>query len=89
MTIERELMHCRVCGLLQAEEPWGPTGTDPTWAICDCCGTEFGYEDSSVAAANGARERWISSGAKWFRPEVRTSDWSLDAQLAQVPEKYR
>jgi hypothetical protein len=38
---------CRVCGLDQQSPPWGVDGKSPTYAICDCCGVEFGYEDST------------------------------------------
>jgi hypothetical protein len=33
-----------VCGLEQGELPWGADGATPSFAICDCCGVEFGLE---------------------------------------------
>ncbi|WP_407906848.1 hypothetical protein [Escherichia coli] len=39
---------CRVCGAEQPEAPWGDDGETPTYDICNCCGVEFGYEDSTV-----------------------------------------
>lgn len=48
--MRNELPHCRVCGLDQRELPWGEDGTSLTFAICDCCGVEFGYEDSAGEA---------------------------------------
>lgn len=45
--IPREVtLHCRVCGLLQYQPPWGKDGYTPGFEICDCCGIEFSYEDA-------------------------------------------
>ncbi|PBC22211.1 hypothetical protein CK226_16405 [Mesorhizobium sp. WSM4311] len=43
---------CRVCGLDQSPDmPWGESGGEPSYAICSCCGVEFGYEDDGKALA--------------------------------------
>ena len=50
---------CPVCfydGL--AEEP-------KDYNICDCCGTEFGSDDSETAHSD-LRAAWIAAGAQWF-----------------------
>lgn len=39
---------CRVCGLDQDENPWGEDNASPTFDICACCGTEFGYHDFTL-----------------------------------------
>lgn len=79
---------CRVCGYLHSDFVWGATDTDPSWEICDCCGTTFGYEDCSRESASSARQRWISSGAVWFSPNARPSDWNLQNQLSQIPVAF-
>jgi hypothetical protein len=82
-------LHCRVCGLEQSAPPWGADGTSPTFEICPCCGTEFGYEDGLPDAVTRARELWLKNGAAWFEPNARPPDWNVDAQLLHVPAKYR
>ncbi|WP_205633980.1 hypothetical protein [Labilithrix luteola] len=84
---ERE-MHCRVCGLEQSDPPWGDGGNCASFDICDCCGTEFGYEDCSPEAATCVRSAWLAKGAPWFRPRSRPADWDVNAQLRNVPQGY-
>ena len=75
---------CRVCGWNQDELPWGDDGLTPSFEICDCCGVQFGYEDCTPTAISGFRKKWIDSGAKWFNPDARPLDWSLEVQLKVV-----
>jgi hypothetical protein len=82
-------MHCRVCGLLQPEPPWGSGGKTPSFDICDCCGVEFGYEDATPAAVARYRAEWLGQGAPWFAPESRPKDWNVDEQLKSVPDGFR
>jgi hypothetical protein len=84
-----DLLKCRVCGLVQAEPPWGHDGTDPTFGICDCCGVEFGYGDISKPAVVRFRTSWLANGAKWRDPKARPTDWNLEDQLAGIPEQWR
>lgn len=79
---------CRVCGLLQLEPPWSESGVDPTWTICDCCGTEFGYEDSTIEGCRVARAQWLARRGRWWNEVRRPPNWSLEAQLRQVPARY-
>ena len=60
---EDDHMRCRVCGLRQAEPPWGRDGASPTFDFCPCCGIEFGYHDASVEGARRARRAWLERGA--------------------------
>ena len=85
---------CRVCGLITtssnpADLPWGRDGKSPNWDICECCGTEDGYEDTSPDAARAARERWLAKEAGWFEPKSQPPNWDLEEQLANVPVEYR
>lgn len=80
---------CLVCGLdLRGidDPPWGAGGTDPTYSFCPCCGVEFGYQDSSLKGIRRWRERWLQAN-EWDQPHMRPVDWSLDRQLAQLPER--
>ncbi len=81
-----EHLLCRVCGLDQGEPPWGTDGQTPSFAICDCCGTEFGYEDGAPQAVRAARERWLASGARWQNARTKPVPWDLGAQLARLRE---
>lgn len=81
---------CRVCGLkYDGYYPWGPDGTVSSFDICDCCGTEFGYEDFTLEGTKAARQVWIDRGAVWFRPKEKPANWSLEEQLKNIPPKYR
>lgn len=81
-------MNCRVCGLVQSAAPWGDDGACGSSDICDCCGTEFGYEDNNVESARAARRRWVTSGYQWFAPKLMPMGWSVDRQLAQIPPEF-
>jgi hypothetical protein len=80
---------CRVCGYRNPDQPWGADGRSPTYFFCLCCGVELGYEDSSPAGIRGYRERWVASGAPWYRPERRPPGWILSEQLRHVPAEYQ
>jgi len=75
---------CRVCGLPQDQPPWGEDGKTPSFAICPCCGTEFGYHDATAKAIKAQRDRCLSSGAKWFEPRKKPQQWSLEEQLEHL-----
>ena len=85
-----DLSVCRVCGLRQPREPpWGSDGEDPTFGFCACCGTEFGYQDATVAGVLRQRQRWLDAGANWDEPSEKPDDWHREAQLAQIPPRWR
>ncbi|MDR6496626.1 hypothetical protein J2797_006553 [Paraburkholderia terricola] len=85
--MHRKNDHCRVCGYEVSEPPWGEDGDSPTWDICPCCGTEFGYEDCTPASAQKKRELWISSGEKWFDASKKPMDWNYDGQRFNIPDE--
>ncbi len=55
---------CHVCGLVQDEPPWGGDGRTPTFDICDCCGVEFGYEDSTLESVRRYRKAWLEDATR-------------------------
>jgi hypothetical protein len=69
MAVTDKEFTCPVCGYAGLSEPAWDQGV-PSYEICDCCGTEFGYED---AAADGdvpymherLRENWARAGYPW------------------------
>lgn len=80
-----DISRCHICGWELGQPPWGETGTDPTWDICDCCGCEFGYEDATPTSAGQYRRKWISEGCNWFKPGARPESWDSEPQLRLVP----
>lgn len=60
-----------------------------TFEICDCCGIEFGYEDSTPEGIRTYRERWLTAGARWFKLKSKPDGWSLELQLANLFERYQ
>jgi hypothetical protein len=83
------LMICRVCGAAQDDYPWGKDGKTPSFDICSCCGTEFGYEDATLNAILRKRKLWIDSGGKWLRPEHMPKDWDLEESLRTIPIEFK
>lgn len=84
----RFVMSCRVCGLLQQTPPWGPAGNKPSFNICPCCGTEFGYDDATLAGVMRKRAIWRDEGAEWFIPAEKPANWSLTEQMQNIPSDY-
>jgi hypothetical protein len=84
-----KIYRCRVCGIFNEEPPWGERGNLPTFNICECCGVEFGYEDSSIGGIRSYRKKWIESRYKWFSPKHKPSDWSPEEQMIHIPEEFR
>lgn len=80
---------CRVCGLDQDENPWGEDNASPTFNICACCGTEFGYHDFTLEGIRAQREEWLAKGAKWWRPKKLPSNWSCEEQMKNISPEYR
>lgn len=88
ISVHRNDNHCRVCGYELLEPPWGNDGRSPTWDICPCCGTEFGYEDCTPESARKMRQEWISNGKKWFDETKMPKDWDFDHQRGCIPDEF-
>ncbi len=84
-----ESLACRVCGLIQDEEPWGENGENPNFAICGCCGTEFGYEDCTKESVKANRKRWLEAGANWWVLKEKPKYWDIEKQLQNIPANYK
>lgn len=85
-----KLTTCKVCGFYYKDYyPWGEFGDCPTFDFCVCCGTEFGYQDATPAAAKKKRDEWIHAGAKWNSPEHQPNNWNLQQQLENIPNEYK
>jgi hypothetical protein len=73
---------CPVCAYPDLDEPNTDVTGEPTYAICPCCGTQFGADDL-VRSHDELRADWIAAGALWWS-EVKAppSGWNAAAQLA-------
>jgi hypothetical protein len=70
---------CPVCGFAELRVP------PSDFSICPSCGTEFGYDDSSLTHEQ-LRNIWIASGAHWFAVDEWQipQHWNPFVQLAQA-----
>ncbi len=80
--------NCRVCGYELDSPPWGEGGDEPTWDICPCCGTEFGYEDCTLESTRARREGWVSGGMRWFDRKKKPMDWSFEEQYKKISRNF-
>jgi len=80
--------HCRVCGYDNETLPWGEDGTCPTYEYCPCCGVEFGNQDYTIESVKEFRGKWISEGAQWDDLKEKPTNWNLEEQLRNIPEKF-
>lgn len=87
--LNRKFMLCPVCGLKLSFYPWGEDSRSPTFAICECCGAEYGYHDSLLEGIRAWRQKWIESGAVWHESKEMPENWSLEEQLNNLPDEYR
>ncbi|WP_143230744.1 DUF2087 domain-containing protein [Actinosynnema sp. ALI-1.44] len=77
---------CRVCGFHYESPTWdGGTGSQD---ICLCCGTQFGYADTTLDGVWEVRAKWAAAGHPWSHPEYRPPDWEPGAQFVQVPDRW-
>lgn len=77
-------IHCRICGYLPPEPPWGINGDAPTFEICPCCGVEWGYEDVSQTSADRFRQRWLAGGAPWQDKRTPQDGLGVQERLARL-----
>jgi hypothetical protein len=75
---------CPVCGYAGLDEaPYDEFGCS-SYDICPCCGTEFGYDDSSVAH-DDLRKKWVSNGMPWWSKHLTApSDWDPIEQMKRA-----
>jgi hypothetical protein len=72
---------CPVCRYPDLDEAAYDDFGCSSYNICPCCGTEFGYDDSSLAHAK-LREKWVAEGMQWWSMnKLRPDAWDPVAQL--------
>ncbi len=62
----RNTFSCPVCGFEGLPNPpYNKAGECPSFGICPCCGTQFGYDDCGRSHAE-LRRAWLQNGAYWY-----------------------
>jgi hypothetical protein len=74
----KQISNCPICGLA-FKEPVDEEELRYSYWICECCGCEYGYDDTPQY-----REHWIKQGAKWFIENARPANWNLAEQLKNI-----
>jgi hypothetical protein len=75
---------CPVCGFDGLDEPAYDSHRCASFGICSCCGTEFGYDDSSRTHAE-LRAEWIRNGKLWWsRATAPPMGWDPAQQLHRL-----
>ena len=74
---------CPVCGYNRLQEKTRDNNV-PSFEICSCCGTEFGYDDCNQESIMKRRIKWIESGYKWFSEEDKPDNWNAIEQLKNI-----
>jgi hypothetical protein len=92
-----EASFCPICGYEPLSSPAYAGGDEwgsPTFAICPCCGVQFGYTD-----ANGLRkmartdwhekmrQTWIADGMRWHSATPPPDGWSPVRQLERLRQR--
>ena len=76
--------NCPVCGYDELDEPAYDEHGCSSFSICPSCGTEFGYNDSTVVHEE-LRKRWIDAGMRWWSTSLGVPmNWDPRAQLKKV-----
>jgi hypothetical protein len=75
---------CPVCGYDDLDEPAFDDDGVPSFDICDCCGTQFGYDDARTPHSV-LREKWVAKGMLWHsRVITAPPDWDPVEQLRRL-----
>ena len=75
-----EINNCPVCGYGPFNEPYtSAQELRYSYDICDCCGCEYGNDDTEQHYDN-----WIKNGCSWFNSKQKPSNWSLQNQTNNI-----
>ncbi len=72
---------CPVCGFAALTEPHVDPMGSPSYAICPCCGIEFGNDDENRTHVQ-LRAEWLAKGSPWWSErQPPPSNWNASEQL--------
>ena len=82
--MHRNDTECPVCGFPGLDAAAYSKGGDPSFEICPCCGTEFGYHDSRTSHSD-LRLKWIKDGMPWHsKSHIPPRGWDPVEQIRSV-----
>ena len=75
-----EITYCPVCGYGPFKEPYQTIEELRTsYEICDCCGCEYGNDDTEKHL-----ETWKNNGYIWFNEKLKPNNWSFKLQSNNI-----
>ena len=75
---------CPVCGFAGLLNPPYDGHGCASFDICPCCGTEYGYDDSTKSHAE-LRRAWLATGAPWRSSATPPPPgWNPQVQLREA-----
>lgn len=82
---------CPICGFSELHEPPYDDDDCPSFEICPCCGSEFGYDDAAPSLEKRSqkwyvlREKWVSEGMSWYSDNrMPPEDWNPTLQVVSL-----
>ena len=82
---------CPVCGYQLDCPAW--SDDLPSFEICPCCGTQFGYDDFCGGDADArrnwwrqARRDWVANGMQWWSDNPPPDRCDAASQVAQITD---
>ena len=88
MLNDKSAHYCRVCGHYNEDFSWGREEATPSFNICDCCGTEFGYHDFTIKGIRRRREIWLKQASEWNNVSAKPKVWDLERQIKNIPKQF-
>ena len=75
-----EIIFCPICGFGPFTEPYQSIQElRSSFEICDCCGCEYGNDDTESYF-----EKWKSDGGIWFDKKQKPKNWVLENQIGNI-----
>lgn len=80
---------CPVCEYDKLDEPPYDSFGYPTYNMCPCCGTEFGYDDVTKKHSE-LRNAWIGNGMRWWSKNAQPpNNWDPEIQVGSVKNRTK
>ena len=79
---------CRDCGSEYKSPTWD-SENGASFNICNCCGVEFGIQDSSYKGVIDYRNEWTLNGFQWIYKQFKPIDWNIEEQLKNIPDIWK
>ena len=75
-----EINNCPICGYGPFNEPYESVqDLRRSYDICDCCGCEYGNDDTEQHY-----DAWVTNGCSWFNNKLKPFNWALEHQTNNI-----